>query len=274
MAEQLTDKQNPFESWRKLFENTITGAPAGSVPTRDDTQDPWLALIDRLWQLNPFHSLVPIDPAEITRAFQQIWLDALRNPTRSWSAYTNLMQQYTQVMAEATLKYWGFDPQGKPLVAPEKGDKRFSAPDWEQNPVFDALKHSYLLVAPALLKADVDIEGMDEKQQRKLSFYLRQFLDAISPTNYAFTNPQVIHEAIQSGGRSLITGTEHLLRDIRNGQIKMTDTEAVFAIPLLFIPPWINKFYILDMQPQNSLIKFLVDHGFTVFIISWKNPDA
>ncbi|HZS78667.1 MAG TPA: class I poly(R)-hydroxyalkanoic acid synthase [Ktedonobacteraceae bacterium] len=306
MAEQLTDKQNPFESWRKLFENTITGAPAGSVPTRDDTQDPWLALIDRLWQLNPFHSLVPIDPAEITRAFQQIWLDALRNPTRSWSAYTNLMQQYTQVMAEATLKYWGFDPQGKPLVAPEKGDKRFSAPDWEQNPVFDALKQSYLLVATALLKAAVDIEGMDEKQQRKLIFYLRQFLDAISPTNYAFTNPQVIHEAIQSGGRSLITGTEHLLRDIRNGQIKMTDTEAfapgrnlaltpgqvvyrnklieliqyapatetVFAIPLLFIPPWINKFYILDMQPQNSLIKFLVDHGFTVFIISWKNPDA
>src|SRR5881628_2164795 len=137
-------------------------------------------------------------------------------------------------------------------------------------------------------------------------FYLRQFLDAISPTNVAFTNPQVIHETVQSGGQNLVKGMEHLLRDIEAGQMKMTDTEAfapgrnlaltpgqvvyrnklieliqyapttekVYATPLLFIPPWINKYYILDMQPHNSLIKFLVDNGFTVFVVSWKNPDA
>src|SRR5207237_7736541 len=127
-----------------------------------------------------------------------------------------------------------------------------------------------------------------------------------SPTNFAFTNPQVLHETIQSGGQNVVTGIEHLLRDIKAGQIKMTDTDAfapgrnlaltpgqviyrnklieliqyepttekVYATPLLFIPPWINKYYILDMQPQNSFIKFLVDSGFTVFVISWKNPDA
>lgn len=312
MAEQTTSEQNPFETWQKLLENTMKSSPAAQAAPAttkaggSDAQDPWLALIDRLWQANPFHNLVPIDPAEITRAFQQIWLDSLRNPGRAWATYTNFVQQYTQIMTDATLKYWGLGSQSEAVAAPEKGDKRFSVPDWEQNPVFDALKQSYLLAATTLLKTASEVGGMDEKRQRKLVFYLRQFLDAISPTNYTFTNPQVIHETIQSGGRNLAAGMEHLLRDMKNGQIKMTDTDAftpgrnlalspgqviyrnklieliqyapatetVFAIPLLFIPPWINKFYILDMQPQNSLIKFLVDQGFTVFIISWKNPDA
>src|SRR5205085_4406115 len=234
------------------------------------------------------------------------WLDAARNPGHASAAYSDFVQQYTQVMASAALKFWGRDQESKPVVEPEKGDKRFSAPDWQQNPIFDALKQSYLLAATSLLKAASEVQGLDEKQQRKMVFYLRQFLDAISPTNYAFTNPQVIHEAISSGGKNLVKGMEHLLRDLKAGQIKMTDTDAfapgrnlaltpgqviyrnklieliqyapttekAYAIPLLFIPPWINKYYILDMQPQNSLIKFLVDNGFTVFVISWKNPDA
>lgn len=309
MAEKSTSEQSPFETWQKLIEATMKGYPAAGVtkkPGQVDAQDPWIALIDQLWQINPLHNLLPVDPAEITRAFQQIWMDAFRNPGRFWTAYSDFVQRYTQLMGAATLKYWGYDQQSEPLVAPEKGDKRFSAPDWEQNPVFDALKQSYLLAATTLLKTASEIEGLDQKQQHKLIFYFRQFLDAISPSNYTFTNPQVIHETIQSGGRNLATGMEHLLRDIKDGQIKMTDTDAfapgrnlaltagqviyrnklieliqytpttdtVYAVPLLFIPPWINKFYILDMQPQNSLIKFLVDQGFTVFIISWKNPDS
>ena len=163
-----------------------------------------------------------------------------------------------------------------------------------------------MLSATALLKSAAALEGLDAAEQRKLQFYLRQFVDAISPSNFLFTNPQVIHETIESGGQNLVNGTQHLLRDLQAGEIKMTDTQAftpgrnlavtpgqvvlrnqlieliqyapatdtVHSVPLLFMPPWINKFYILDMQPQNSLIKFLVDHGFTVFVISWKNPDA
>ncbi len=301
--------QSPFDTWSKLIESTMKGNPAlqaSAGQALEGGEDPWTALIDQLWQTNPYSKLVPLDPAEITRAFQQLWLDAARNPGHAWTTYSEFVQQYTQMMASAALKFWGQSQESKPVIAPEKGDKRFSAPDWQLNPIFDALKQSYLLAATTLLKSASETEGLDERQQRKLVFYLRQFLDAISPSNVAFTNPQVIHETVQSGGQNLVKGMEHLLRDIKAGQIKMTDTDAftagrnlaltpgqviyrnklieliqyapatekVYATPLLFIPPWINKYYVLDMQPQNSLIKFLVDNGYTVFVISWKNPDA
>src|SRR6266700_1236792 len=309
MTERSSRDLSPFDTWSKLVESNMNDNPvlqASAEQAAQGGKDPWLALINQLWQANPYSKLVPLDPAEITRAFQQIWLDAARNPGHAWATYSDFVQQYTQMMTSTALKSWGQSQQGEPVITPEKGDKRFSASDWQQNPVLDAIKQSYLLAATTLLKSASEVEVLDEHQQRKLVFYLRQFLDAISPTNVAFTNPQVIQETVQSGGQNLVTGMEHLLRDIQAGQMKMTDTEAftpgrnlaltpgqvvyrnklieliqyapttekVYATPLLFIPPWINKYYILDMQPKNSLIKFLVDSGFTVFVISWKNPDA
>src|SRR3989441_9096086 len=309
MAERSMSEQTPFETWSKLIENTMKDNPAlqgNSGQAVESGKDPWMTLIDKLWQANMSSKLLPIDPAEITYDFQQIWTDALRHPDRAWANYADFVQSYTQVMTGAALRFWGQGKDVEPTASTEKGDKRFSAPDWQQNPAFDALKQSYLLAATTLLKTASQVEGLDEHQQRKLIFYLRQFLDAISPTNLAFTNPQVLHETVQSGGQNLVRGMEHLLRDVQAGQIKMTDTQAfapgrnlaltpgqviyrnplieliqyapttekVYAFPLLFIPPWINKYYILDMQPQNSLIKYLVDSGFTVFVISWKNPDA
>jgi polyhydroxyalkanoate synthase len=309
MVDRSSSGQSPFDTWSKLIEGTMKGNLAlqtSFAQASEGEKDPWITLIDQLWQANPYSKLVPLDPAEITRTFQQLWLDAARNPGHAWATYSEFVQQYTQVMASAALKFWGQGREGEPVITPEKGDKRFSAPDWQQNPAFDALKQSYLLASTTLLRSASEVQGLDEHQQRKLIFYLRQFLDAISPTNVTFTNPQVIHETVQSGGQNLVTGMEHLLRDIKAGQMKMTDTDAfapgrnlaltpgeviyrnklieliqyapttekVYAIPLVFIPPWINKYYILDMQPQNSLIKFLVDAGFTVFVISWKNPDA
>src|SRR3989454_5164119 len=305
----MATEQSPIDAWSKLIESTMTINPALQMTaeqTREGGKDSWMTLIDQLWQANPYSKLLPIDPAEVTHAFEQIWLDTMRNPTRAWTNYADFVQSYTQMMTGAALKFWGQSKDVEPTVEPEKGDKRFSAPDWQQNPIFDALKQSYLLAATTLLKSASEVQGLDAHQQRKLVFYLRQFLDAISPSNLAFTNPQVIHETVQTGGQNLVKGMEHLLRDLKAGQIKMTDTDAfapgrnlaltpgqviyrntlieliqyapateqVYAIPLLFIPPWINKYYVLDMQPHNSLIKFLVDNGFTVFVISWKNPDA
>ncbi|GAC1394245.1 MAG: class I poly(R)-hydroxyalkanoic acid synthase [Ktedonobacteraceae bacterium] len=309
MTDISSTGQNPFEAWQKLLENTMKTNPVTQM-TAEQAQksgnDPWTALIEQLWKANPYSNVIPFDPAGTTRAFQQLWLDAASNPARMWSNYSNFVQQYTQMMTSTTLKFWRVSQDTEPIIAPEKGDKRFNAPDWQQNPVFDVIKQSYLLTATTLLKAASQIDGLDKEQQHRVTFYLRQFLDAISPTNTLFTNPQVIHETIQSGGQNLVKGMDHLMRDIKDGQIKMTDTDAfepgrnlaltpgqvvyrntlieliqytpttekVYATPLLFIPPWINKFYILDMQPQNSLIKFMVDNGFTVFVISWKNPDA
>jgi polyhydroxyalkanoate synthase len=199
---------------------------ASAKQAAEGGKDPWTALIDQLWQTNPYSKLVPLDPAEITRAFQQIWLDAAQNPGRAWSLYSDFVQQYTQIMASAALQFWGSKEDAKPVIEAEKGDKRFSDPTWQENPLFNVLKQSYLLAATTLLKSAAEVEGLDEHQQRKLIFYLRQFLDAISPSNVPFTNPQVIKETVESGGQNLVTGMEHLLRDIKNGQMKMTDTEA------------------------------------------------
>jgi polyhydroxyalkanoate synthase len=308
MQDTSSSEQTPIEDWMKLIGNTMKRNPdAQTAYEREwvDKNDPWITLIDQLWQVNPFSKLLPMNPVETIHAFQHIWLNAMNNPTRTWTNYSDFVREYTQLMAATTLKFWGVRQDVEPVIKPEKGDKRFDAPDWQQNAIFDALKQNYLLAATTILKTASEVEGLNEKQQHKLVFYIRQFLDAISPTNFTFTNPQVIHEIIQTGGQNMVTGMENLLNDLNAGKMKMTDTDAfapgrnlaitpgqviyrnkliellqytpttetVFEIPVLFIPPWINKYYILDMQPKNSLIKFLVDQGFTVFVISWKNPD-
>jgi polyhydroxyalkanoate synthase len=300
--------QNPFEIWNQQFAQTISYPSMRAAKTGETNgeHDPWMSMLHDLWKTNPCSSIFPLDPAAIVHTFQHMWLSTFGNPVRAWYNYIDFTQKYTQMVVGTTLKCWGIGQYIPPVVEPEKGDKRFNAPDWQLNPLFDFIKQNYLLMASTLLKTASEIEGLNAQQQRKLVFYLRQFLDAISPTNTLFTNPQVIHETIQSGGQNLVRGMEHFMRDMQAGQLKMTDTaafapgrnlamtpgqviyrnklieliqyapttEQVYAVPLLLIPPWINKYYILDMQPHNSLIKFLVEQGYTVFVVSWKNPDA
>jgi len=299
-----TSEAEPLHSQASSSVTPMTSDTAKVVQNRK--VDPWITLIERLWGANPYSDWVPIDVGEVLNDSRLLWLDTFRHPFRLWRLSNNLVQQSTQVIANSALSLWGLGEKRKPVIEPEAGDKRFSAPDWQQNPAFDALKQTYLLFTATWLRAISGIEGLDEKEQRRLSFLLRLWLDAISPTNFAFTNPQVIHETIATGGQNFLRGLQHLLRDLEEGQIKITDTSAfevgknlavtpgqvvyrnqlieliqyapttaqVYQYPILLVPPWINKYYVLDLQPQDSFVKFLLERGFTVFVISWKNPDA
>jgi polyhydroxyalkanoate synthase len=189
-------------------------------------------------------------------------------------------------------------------------DKRFKHKAWNDSPYFELIKKSYLLTDNTLYAMENEIDYLDENTAKKAAFYTRQFIDAMSPANFIATNPEVIESTIQSNGTNLLKGFENFCNDFNSesGQlrIKMADlnafdlgtniaispgkivfenelmqliqysptTEKVFKRPLLIIPPWINKFYILDLQPKNSFIKWLTEQGHTVFIISWVNPDA
>ncbi|MGA6996285.1 MAG: class I poly(R)-hydroxyalkanoic acid synthase, partial [Pseudolabrys sp.] len=184
-------------------------------------------------------------------------------------------------------------------------DKRFKHPEWSENAIFDFVKDSYLVAAKSILSAIRGVKGMDEASARRVDFYTRQFVDALSPSNFVTTNPEVLTATLQSGGQNLLRGLENLLADLERGNgrlaITMTDMKAfrvgeniamtpgkivyqnelmqliqytqstteVRRRPLLIVPPWINKFYVLDLQPKNSFIKWAVDQGHTVFAISW-----
>ena len=190
-----------------------------------------------------------------------------------------------------------------PVVKPDSGDSRFAAAEWRDNPYFDYLKQSYLLNA-RLLTDMVEAAKVDEPAKHKLRFFTRQYIDAMSPANFAATNPEAIRTALETDGASLAAGVKNLVADVEKGRISITDesafevgrniavskgavvfeneliqliqyapsTETVFARPLLIVPPCINKFYILDLQPENSFVRYAVGEGHTVMVVSWRNP--
>lgn len=189
-------------------------------------------------------------------------------------------------------------------------DRRFSDPLWDANPFFHFVKDQYLLSSQAIRDAVEDLEGLDEKDKQRVRYFTQQIVDMMSPTNFLGTNPEALARAVETEGQSLVDGLENLVRDIEanDGDLLVTladknafrvgenlattegavvfrneifeliqytpRTETVHKTPLLIFPPWINKFYILDLKPQNSLIRWIVDQGYTLFVVSWKNPDA
>jgi polyhydroxyalkanoate synthase len=197
--------------------------------------------------------------------------------------------------------------QGKEVgykVAPEPGDRRFSAPEWRESPVYDYLHQAYLLNTRYLKEMVEQIPAADDKARNKMRFLARQVIDAMAPSNYAATNPEFIKVALETKGQSITDGINNMLKDFEKGRISMTD-ESVFEVgkniansegavvfenelmqliqyapltpkvgtrPLVVVPPCINKFYIMDLQPENSLIRFMVEQGNTVFLVSWRNP--
>ena len=250
----------------------------------------------------------PSDDLGIAQAFMDMMAKMLANPYKLAQTQMNLVWDYFSLWQHSTLRLMGM--QGAPVAAPKKGDNRFKDEEWEQHFLFDFVKQSYLITARHVHDSVSNVEGLDDMSQKKVNFFTRQFIDALSPSNFAMTNPAVLRETVNSKGQNLLNGFNNLLRDIEEGdgqlRVKMTDVNAfelgknvgttpgkvVFQNeliqllqfspttakqlkrPLLIVPPWINKFYILDLRPANSFIKWATDQGHTVFCISWVNPDA
>ena len=219
---------------------------------------------------------------------------------RWWDGYLRLWQQSAERLR-------GEEPE--PVAAPEPDDRRFRDPAWTESWVFDHLKQSYLLTAACVQSTVGNLRGLDERDAAKLAFYTRQFVDALAPTNYLATNPAALKETAETKGENLLKGLRNVLDDLErnDGRFapRMSDedhftlgetiattpgkvvfqnelmqliqyapsTETVFRRPLLIVPPWINKYYVLDLRPKNSFVRWAVSQGYTVFVISWVNPD-
>jgi polyhydroxyalkanoate synthase len=247
------------------------------------------------------------DELGLGKAFMELASNMLSNPARMAESQMALWQQYMTLWQNSMLRAWGAPVT--PVAEPHKGDKRFRHEDWQDHVLFDYIKQSYLIAARWLHENVASVEGLDEQTQKKVDFFTRQYIDALAPSNFALTNPEVFKETIATGGQNLVKGLHNLLDDIERGngklRISMTDAKAfelgvnigttpgkvvfrnelieliqyepstakVHERPLLVIPPWINKFYILDLREKNSFLRWAVAQGHTVFVISWVNPD-
>ena len=248
------------------------------------------------------------DIADVVKTVGRVAEYWLSDPQRSVELQSSLGRAYLDLWA-STVKRMAGEPAG-PVVAPDPKDKRFADPEWSQNQFFDFLKQAYLLTVQWGERLVKDASGLDEHTRHKAEFYVKQIANAIAPSNFVPTNPELLRETLASNAENLVRGMHMLSEDIEAGQghlkIRQSDsalyevgrnlattpgkvvfqnelmqliqyeatTPDVLKMPLLIVPPWINKFYILDLTPDKSFIKWCVDNGLTVFVISWVNPDA
>ena len=248
------------------------------------------------------------DPMHVGQAFADMTAQLMRDPAKLVQAQIGFWQDYMTLWQNTTKRMMGLASE-PPVIAADPKDKRFKDGAWNESEVFDFVKQSYLLSARYVQDVVTRVDGLDSKTAQKVDFYARQFMDAMSPSNFVLTNPEVLRRTAETGGENLLRGLSNMLSDLERGKgklsIKMTDmdafklgeniavspgkvvyqnalmqlvqyspsTETVLKRPLLIAPPWINKFYILDLRPKNSFVRWAVSQGHTVFMISWVNPD-
>jgi polyhydroxyalkanoate synthase len=278
---------------------------ASAIPTLEDWQH-WTLVMGRAQQM-----------------LMEFWAEQMKTgqPMPSWSPPAfgfgeqpaasdpmALMSAGAQAWAKG-LETWGKMLGGVTAAPsagePERKDRRFAAPEWRENPIFDTIRQTYLRVSDQLLGTADQIEGVDSETREKLRFATRSFVDAMSPSNFAVTNPQVLKRTLETRGENLLKGLANMLKDIAAGQLTQTKpgvfevgrnlattpgkvvkqtplyqliqytptTDEVLKTPVVIFPPWINRFYILDLSPEKSFVKWCVDNGVTLFMVSWKSAD-